>query len=463
MKDKNDIYSLIEKDRDIKVPDINYEIDNTKGIKRFIKKVIYKPVSWIFQPILDYLQDKNDVNANVLQQLKSMEASINKLTEELKENERKLGSIARDTIRTKWRFMDYTLPLTDISDREIQCGICKYKNEVKTFKTLETDCKFEGGHLIRYVCPECGVIFGPLKFSDQTEQELDDDYIVHYTGFNEGDSTDKEIAAFMQLKPEKGKTYLNYGCGSWSNSIKELQDEGYIIYGYDPYPGDSTGNPFIIKKREELRKMWFDGLFSNDLLEHLPDPAKELAFMKSLLNHPSAKMAHSTSCYKYMYEYTRFHMYFFTGRSLDVITENAGLTHGELIADEKLEDFLCYIFSMKENTINYFPHMYINFQAVEPIDGKIFIRPGDIFCGPYIQLPKSEYKLRMNIEIPDDVSEIMLTVTANCGRVVIFETKLKDGENIIDLTLTETYKELEFVIRNEMLDKNIVVSEMEIL
>ena len=459
MEDNKNL-SVADKNRNIKVPDINEEINNTKGLKRIMKKVIYKPFSWMFKPLLSYLQDNN---AEVMLQLKEMNETVEQLTEELKDREKKFNSLARDIIRTKWRFVDYLASQNDNSDREIECGICRYKNKVKSFKTIEADCDFEGGHLVRYICPECGVIFGPLKFADLSEQEFDDDYVVHYSGFKEGDSTDKEIAAFMQLKPEKNKTYLNYGCGSWSSSIKALQDEGYVIYGYDPYSGDSKGNPFIVTERKELKKMRFDGIFSNNLLEHLPDPAQELIFMKSLLSNTSAKMAHSTGCYEYMFEYTRFHMYFFTGRSLDVLAENAGLTHGELIRDEKWEDFLCYVFSMKEDTINYLHQMYINFQEVELNEGKVIIKPGDIFHGPYIQLPKSEYKLRIDIALPDEINEIPLLITVGSGKAVILETVLKDGENLVDLVLTEVYKDMEFLVRNKTTDSEIIIKSLEMI
>jgi len=485
MESNYNILPIIEKNREIQVPNLYNDVNNSKGIKRFLKKAVYKSVSWLFHPLLDFLQLKTDANIHILHNLNQYaidlekaviahKAAIEKLTVELRENEyalmytrrelnEKLGSIARDTIRTKWRFMDYILSMTDNSDREIQCGICKYKNDVKTFETIETDCIFEGGHLVRYICPDCGVIFGPLKFSDLNEQEFDDDYTVHYSGFSEGDSTDKEIAAFMQLRPEKGKSYLNYGCGSWSSSIEELHNDGYIIYGYDPYSNDSKGNPYIITDREELGKMRFDGLFSNNLLEHLPDPAKELEFMKSLLNRPTAKMAHSTGCYKYMFEFTRFHMYFFTGRSLDIISENAGLTYGELIKDEKWEDFLCYVFSRKEAVpINYLPKMLLSGEG-EVRKGEIIIKPAGIMHGPYIMLPKGEYKLRMVIDIADDTNEFTLAVTVGNGKDTIFEADIVDGENIIDIVLTETYHGMEFAIHNNSTDKEIVINAIETL
>ena len=68
---------------------------------------------------------------------------------------------------------------------------------------------FNGGKIIRYVCPDCGVIFGPTKFVNQGQKGIDEDYWVHYLGFNEGDSFYKEERAFYMLKPEKDKVYLS--------------------------------------------------------------------------------------------------------------------------------------------------------------------------------------------------------------------------------------------------------------
>lgn len=293
--------------------------------------------------------------------LKEHRIDLDTYRDNLKEIRRINGAIAREAIRAKWGLTDHLISHADNSGDEIECGICGYKNVMSSFETKETDCIFEGGHLVRYICPECGVIFGPVKFSKQLKYDndfrplyagrvinrFDDDYVVHYTGFSEGDSTDKEILAFRQLKPEKGKVYLNYGCGSWSHSLQKLSEDGYTVHGYEPYSTD-TGHPQMITDKETLSTMKFDGIFSNDLLEHLPDPVSELIFMKSLLRNSEARMSHSTACYAYMYEHTRFHMYFFTGRSLDVMCRRAGLKHSELIRDEKINDFLCYVFSESE-------------------------------------------------------------------------------------------------------------------
>ena len=271
------------------------------------------------------------------------------LQHHLDEQQRVIGAAARDLMRTKWQLRDHLAEKTDLSGRMIRCGICGYEAKEGTFKTVETDCIFAGGHLKRYECPECGCIFGPLKFRDQTESEFSDDYTVHYAGFFETDCTWKERWAFELLHPRKDGVYLDYGCGKWSHTIQELREEGYEVWGYEPYAAD-VDNPYIITDRETLEKMRFDGIFSNDLLEHLADPVADMKFMAGLLRGADSRIAHNTSCYAYKYEFTRFHMYFFTGRSVQVLAERAGLQVVGCVNELETKDLYCYIYAPKEET-----------------------------------------------------------------------------------------------------------------
>jgi hypothetical protein len=42
---------------------------------------------------------------------------------------------------------------------------------------------------------------------------------------------------------------------------------------------------------------------------------------------PGANMIHSTPCYKYCHPYTKYHIFFFEGKSLDIICQKVGLTY----------------------------------------------------------------------------------------------------------------------------------------
>lgn len=262
------------------------------------------------------------------------------------DNKTKLGAIARILQRTHWELIDLKDEMHEGINEELSCILCGHKSIKTEFTTKETECIFGGGHLVRFICPECGCIFGPQKFSRQTITEVSDDYIVHYLGYDENDSTNGEVEAFYMLKPERGKVYLNYGCGKWAHTISVLREQGYIIYGYEPYATD-IDNIYIINNIDELKTMKFDGIFSHDLLEHLSNPVAEMKFMKSLLRDNDCKMAHSTACYEYKFEYTRFHTCFYTGNSVEKLAEKTDLIIIDYKDDGEAKFFICYVFGIK--------------------------------------------------------------------------------------------------------------------
>lgn len=379
------------------------------------------------------------------------------------DRDRKLQSMARDVIHTKWAFTDYMEGLHNTENEIVQCGICGYSGAAVKLEKKITKCVFGGGELVRYVCPDCGAIFGPTKFSKLGQEVRDDDYTVHYTGYHEGDSTEKEVKTFMRLEPTKHGVYLNYGCGSWSQTMQRLHDLGYCVYGFEPY-SHNIDNPYIISDRSELSKMRFSGIFSNDLLEHLADPIEELRFMKTLLATPDALMAHTTGCYEYKYEYTRFHMFFFTGRSLNVVCDRAGLNLIE-VSDLESEigekDFHCRIFGRKEQEIDYLPMACVNTFA-EVSASKICLLPEGICYGPYIMLPAGKYKMEVSAEFPSNIRSVHLKVTSQRGEKVVSTIRLLNGDNQVEFTLDDAEDNVEFVIEN-MSENNIILKKLALV
>src|SRR6185437_6930982 len=73
---------------------------------------------------------------------------------------------------------------------------------------------------------------------------------------------------------------------------------------------------------------------SNNVLEHLTDPVQTLRFLAGLLRDGQSKMAHATPCYRYSFEFTRFHLFFFAGRSLARVAARAGLAVRETWHDD---------------------------------------------------------------------------------------------------------------------------------
>lgn len=174
--------------------------------------------------------------------------------------------------------------------------------------------------------------------------ELTQDYEWHYSIYEEGDSTEQELRAFHSLHPSREGTYLNYGAGAWSRSVQRLRDEGWNVFAFEPHGSASTAANYVISSRSVLSAMKFDGLFSNNVLEHFRQPISELSFMRSLLK-PGGRMAHATPCFEYRYEYTRFHLFFFLGRSRALLAQNIGVSIKEFISDN---EFICCVMELTE-------------------------------------------------------------------------------------------------------------------
>lgn len=208
----------------------------------------------------------------------------------------------------------------------LQCPICDYNAAFSQFKLYYSRCIFRGGRLVRYECPNCGAIFGTQRMLAMSADRLAREYSLHYSCYNEGDSTESELRTFRYLNPTPEGVYLNFGCGKWSKSVAQLRAQGYNIFGFEPHARGTVEEPFLLTRLEDFEAMKFDGIISNDVLEHLRHPEQILAFLSSLLKDEGV-MAHSTHCYQYSHEFTRFHLFFFTGDSLSRICHKANLTY----------------------------------------------------------------------------------------------------------------------------------------
>ena len=211
-----------------------------------------------------------------------------------------------------------------VHQKSLLCPLCEHEAPKQKFKQLTSHCIFGGGTLVRYACPCCALVFGPDKMLRLTEDELSQDYEWHYKVYNEVDSTPVELQAFYSLNLIKEGVYLNYGAGSWSSSVPKLRAEGWNVFAFEPHVAAPAQADFVISNQEQLQQMRFDGIFSNNVLEHLRWPVRELSAMAALLKE-DGRMAHVTPCYDYLFEYTRFHLFFYVGQSRNLLIEKAGL------------------------------------------------------------------------------------------------------------------------------------------
>ena len=121
-----------------------------------------------------------------------------------KEEDLKFQDIPIPTIQGMFPFHAHQLPRNNS-----QLFIRQYQLPRNSFQL------FIHQFLVKFPCR----LLGPTKFMNLSQNDIDEDYKIHYYGFDEGCSFDKEIEAFYMLNPNKDGVYLNYGCGCWSKSI----------------------------------------------------------------------------------------------------------------------------------------------------------------------------------------------------------------------------------------------------
>ena len=225
----------------------------------------------------------------------------------------------KEKIKARWKEIDKNKE----NQHSIHCNICKTEIIINKTKKYFSNCMFGGGILERYQCPKCGVIFGPLKMMNLTNNEFDNEYIEHYKIYKTKDHSSTEIKTFMHLNPNKKNTYINFGSGSLSTTVIKLRKMKYKVFGYEPY-ADTIKSNIIISNEDKINSLTISGIFSNNLIEHFRDPVKSFKYMKTILQ-PGSYMVHSTPCYNYSFDFTRFHLFFFTNDSIQFLCKQAGI------------------------------------------------------------------------------------------------------------------------------------------
>lgn len=228
---------------------------------------------------------------------------------------------------------DYSLP-----KRELRCIVCDHRGSRTAFEIRTSACMFGGGKLERYVCPVCDCIFGPQKYLDLDDTFVERDYRLLYARYSESDSTEYELRTFRSLGPQLSGLYLDWGCGGpWSRTMETARRDGFQVYGYEPTASETTS--FVVNRRDAISAR-FDGIFSNNVIEHFRDPVAQFTDFHDLLKGEGI-MAHSSPCYDYAYEFTRFHSLFLLGRSPYVLAERTGF---KIISSQREGEYINFIF-----------------------------------------------------------------------------------------------------------------------
>jgi hypothetical protein len=216
----------------------------------------------------------------------------------------------------------------ELETRTLKCIVCDYADKRSGFEVRTADCVFGGGKLERYVCPSCDCVFGAQKFLDLSPSLIDLDYRLLYSRYREGNTTENEIRTFHSLNAKKGGIYINWGAGAWNTTVGDLRAEGFDVWGYEP--SAEISSRFVISEKSAIAPL--DGIFSNNVIEHFVDPVAQFKEFHSMMK-PSTLMAHSTACYEYRYEFSRFHAVFLLGRSVETLAMRTGFELVDSITD----------------------------------------------------------------------------------------------------------------------------------
>jgi SAM-dependent methyltransferase len=99
-----------------------------------------------------------------------------------------------------------------------------------------------------------------------------------------------------------------------------LRARGFDVWGYEHLAGKTEN--FIVRHRGEISAK-FDGIFSNNVIEHFRDPVAQFLDLATVLK-PNGVMSHSTPCYEYRCHGTRFHTVFCLEDSIRVLARRTG-------------------------------------------------------------------------------------------------------------------------------------------
>lgn len=216
----------------------------------------------------------------------------------------------------------------------MKCIVCEHTGpfkEIAAICTIPESCK--GERLIRHICPSCDAIFGTQEVLNMGPAEA--------AKFNFSKYTAKDIAVREKnnlrhlerigglVKP--GQKVLNWGSGPAAMLGRRAEEKfGIRFDNFDLYVPPNIG---VFTKYEQLGS--YDLIFSTDVLEHLLKPVEEMKRMKEYLNK-GGRIVHHTPCYRYCYAYTKLHVCFFVGRSVNVLAKRTG-TKAKFLNRETVE------------------------------------------------------------------------------------------------------------------------------
>jgi len=102
-----------------------------------------------------------------------------------------------------------------------------------------------------------------------------------------------------------------------------LRSEGWDMDAYEPCSTARLPGVPVFGNLADLKPGTYDGIFTNDVLEHFQTPVETTRFLGTLLK-PNGLLCHRTPCFTYCCEWWSWHVIFPLGRSVDILAERAG-------------------------------------------------------------------------------------------------------------------------------------------
>lgn len=213
----------------------------------------------------------------------------------------------------RWNNLQHPRPIS------LNCIICEYTDLNKNFSKLYANDIFCAGKLIRHKCPNCGLIFGDLRFLNLSEKEINDDHEDLYSYYSEGNTVPYILDNLNSLDIFKNKqlSYLDYACGL-GKMITILKKQGYNIYGYDKHVKNNNVLNDIDNKK-------FDVIYTNNFIEHVINPIEDIKKILLHLNDNGYIIIMSDCFDEYKIEITHYHLYFYTGNSFNILCDKLNL------------------------------------------------------------------------------------------------------------------------------------------
>ena len=205
------------------------------------------------------------------------------------------------------------------NNTHLTCIICNYTDLNNKFNKLYADDLFYAGKLIRHQCLNCGLIFGDLRFLNLSEEEINNDHSDLYSYYTEGNTVPFILNNLNSIDIFKNKSlsYLDYACGI-GNMIPILKNKGYNICGYDKH----VNSKYVLNNIDNMK---FDVIYANNFIEHVINPVDDINKILLHLNDNGYLILMSDCFDEYMFEYTHYHVYFYTGNSFNILCDRLNL------------------------------------------------------------------------------------------------------------------------------------------